>query len=109
MLGITPFTQALRALLNGGNHRDNLEEGHTRAAEQKLKAPEDTSQIGFCGRLKHLTWAWFTLTMSTGGLALLLSATPHRFPGLTIIGKIFYILDLVFFVSLVAGITARFI
>ena len=109
MLGITPSTQALRALLNGGNNRDNWKEGHTHAAERKLKAPEDTSQISFCGRLKHLTWAWFTLTMSTGGLALLLSATPHRFPGLTIIGKILYILNLVFFVSLVAGITARFI
>ncbi len=53
--------------------------------------------------------AWFTLTMSTGGLALLLSATPHRVPGLTIIGKMFFILDLFFYVSLVAGISALFV
>lgn len=41
-------------------------------------------------------------------MALLLSATPHRFPGLNIIGKIFYIFDLVVFLAVVAGICTRF-
>ncbi|KXT14424.1 hypothetical protein AC579_8350 [Pseudocercospora musae] len=61
------------------------------------------------GRLKHFTWAWFTLPMSTGGIALLLKSTPHRFAGLDTIGKIVYIFDLVVFISLCAAMSARFI
>lgn len=47
--------------------------------------------------------------MSTGGIALLLSQTPHRFPGLTTIGKIVYVYDLAIFLLLTACITTRFI
>lgn len=47
--------------------------------------------------------------MSTGGFALLLDVTPNRFPGLTTIGKVVYIFDLVLFVLLCAAITTRFI
>ncbi|KAI9731823.1 MAG: hypothetical protein M1818_007688 [Claussenomyces sp. TS43310] len=68
----------------------------------------DGWHVGFKERMHHFTWTWFTLTMSTGGLALLLSATPHRFNGLNTIGTVFFILNLVFFVILVAGISARF-
>jgi hypothetical protein len=32
-------------------------------------------------RLKHFTWAWFLTTMSTGGLAIAVAETPHRFRG----------------------------
>ena len=47
--------------------------------------------------------------MSTGGLALLLYNSPRNFTGLITIGKVIYLLDLVFFVSLTATIVARFI
>ena len=62
-------------------------------------------------RLKHFTWAWFTLPMSTGGLALLLSPStqPHVFPGLNTIGKTVYIFDLALFALLTCAITYRFI
>lgn len=60
-------------------------------------------------RLKHFTWAWFTLTMSTGGIALLLAVTPHRFPHLLMIGTVVYIIDLVFFVFLCAGMIIRLV
>lgn len=59
-------------------------------------------------RLKHFTWAWFALPMSTGSIALLLHTTPHQFTGLITIGKIVYILDIVIFVLLCAGISIRF-
>lgn len=88
---------------------DDWEEGHTHAADQKHKAAEDTSKITFKERLKHVTWAWFTLTMSTGGLALLLHSTPHQFRGLDVIGKIVFIGNLCLFTVLLAGITTRFI
>lgn len=47
--------------------------------------------------------------MSTGGIALLLNATPNRFPGLDTIGKIVFIFDLFIFLGVCAGITTRFI
>lgn len=94
---------------NADNREDDLEEGHTRAEQQGQKAFKDKDKVTFCDRLKNLTWAWFTLTLSTGGIALVLDCTPHRFPGLDIIGRVFYILDLFFFISIVAGITARFV
>lgn len=38
-------------------------------------------QVGLRERLKHFTWAWFTATMSTGGLAIAVAVTPHKFNG----------------------------
>ncbi|EMC97870.1 hypothetical protein BAUCODRAFT_146479 [Baudoinia panamericana UAMH 10762] len=76
--------------------------------EEKAHQLPSPQNVSLRERFKHFTWAWFTLPMSTGGIALLLASTPHRFTGLTTIGKIFYIFDLVIFVCLVAGIIARF-
>ena len=59
-------------------------------------------------RLRHFTWAWFTLPMSTGGIAVLLSATPHRFRGLDTIGLIIFIFNLLLFSALFATMIARF-
>jgi hypothetical protein len=39
------------------------------------------SRIGIKQRLKHFTFAWFLSTMSTGGLAVALAETPHKFRG----------------------------
>ncbi|KAI0811459.1 voltage-dependent anion channel [Xylaria sp. FL0064] len=62
-------------------------------------------------RLKHFTWANFTLPMATGGLALLLAEATQGFTfrGLQTIGKVVYILDLVIFTLVVAAITYRFV
>ncbi|KAK7413853.1 hypothetical protein QQX98_007270 [Neonectria punicea] len=88
--------------------KDNWEEGHTRAADDRLKSAEALSQVIFYERLRHFTWAWFTLIMSTGGIALLLHGTPHRFRGLDVIGKIFFLLTVVLFLLLLAGMSFRF-
>lgn len=47
--------------------------------------------------------------MSTGGIALVLAQTPHRFKGLNILGEIVFIFDIVLFLGICAGIMARFI
>ncbi len=60
-------------------------------------------------RLRHFTWAWFTLPMSTGGIAVLLSKTPHRFQGLDTISLIVFIFDLLLFSGLCATMIARFV
>lgn len=54
------------------------------------------------------TERWFTLTMSTGGIALLLAVTPHRFHGLATIGTFVFILDVVLFLLLTSLILIRF-
>jgi len=49
----------------------------------------------------------FATTMSTGALAVVLSNTPNKFPGLTIIGEIFFILQLLLFVIFTVFMTLR--
>lgn len=41
----------------------------------------DIRKVGLRERVKHFTWAWFLSTMSTGGLAIALAETPHKFHG----------------------------
>ncbi|KAF4333879.1 Malic acid transport [Fusarium beomiforme] len=59
-------------------------------------------------RVVRVTWSWFPCTMSTGGLANLIGEQPYTFTGLKTIGKIFYILNLILFVTFTALIIARF-
>ncbi|GAB0132379.1 hypothetical protein EsDP_00000818 [Epichloe bromicola] len=66
-------------------------------------------KLGFKQRLHHFTWAWYTLPMSTGGLALLIFAQPHQFPGLKTIGLVVYIINILIFVTITSLMAARFI
>ena len=59
--------------------------------------------------LDRFTWANFTCTQSTGGVAILLSETPHQFAGLQTIGVVMFILNLVLFVAFTTAITCRFL
>lgn len=59
--------------------------------------------------LDRFTWANFTCTQSTGGVAVLLSETPHRFRGLQIAAVVVFILNLVLFVGFTAAMIARFV
>lgn len=96
--------------------------------KEKLNPTGTTGTVTLRERLHHFTWAyvsrinilhgenthltllsWFTLTMSTGGIALLLAVTPHTFPGLKTIGKIVFVFDLTLFLLLSTLILARFI
>ncbi|KAF2705403.1 hypothetical protein K504DRAFT_440588 [Pleomassaria siparia CBS 279.74] len=65
-------------------------------------------KIPFGQRIKHFTWAWYTLTMSTGGLATLISIQPHAFRGLISIGAFFYVLNLIMFSTLCIMMILRF-
>lgn len=64
--------------------------------------------LPFGQRIRHFTWAWYTLTMSTGGVATLISIQPHTFPGLITVGAVFYVLNLIFFALLCAMMLLRF-
>lgn len=65
-------------------------------------------KLPFGQRLHHFTWAWYTLTMSTGGVSTLLSIQPHAFPGLISIGAIFYVINLIFFTGVCSLMVLRF-
>jgi C4-dicarboxylate transporter/malic acid transport protein len=82
--------------------------GHTHVTAAPRDFFNKSRITTFLDRLQHMTWAWFCTTMSTGGLALLLHSTPHRFHGLQTIGKVVYIFNLVLFVFISAGIGHRF-
>ncbi|KAI9934471.1 hypothetical protein ASPWEDRAFT_116863 [Aspergillus wentii DTO 134E9] len=65
-------------------------------------------RMGMCDRLRHFTWAWYTLTMSTGGLALLIASQPNTFKGLKEIGFAVYIINLLFFALVCSMMAMRF-
>ncbi|KUM56382.1 hypothetical protein ACN42_g10836 [Penicillium freii] len=60
-------------------------------------------------RLCLIKWGWYTISMATGGLAVLLSRTPHQFTGLEVIGKIIYIFNLALFLAITTCMAVRFI
>lgn len=60
-------------------------------------------------RIRHFTWAWYTLPMSAGGLSMLLFAQPNQFPGLKSIGLAVYIIDILIFTAVTAAMVARFV
>jgi tellurite resistance protein TehA-like permease len=84
-------------------------ETETSKESEANKSHDATARAGVRERLKQFTWAWFSMTMSTGALAAVLYNTPNRFSGLLTIGKIFLIIDIVFFCLFVSAITARFV
>lgn len=93
------------------NHDDD--HGHKKGGwdyHTKIPHRKDPAQpyLPFSERLRHFTWAWYTTTMATGGIATLISIQPHAFPGLITIGAIFYILNLIFFFSISMTMILRF-
>ncbi|KAF4950001.1 hypothetical protein FSARC_13320 [Fusarium sarcochroum] len=91
--------------LNG--HPVDLEAGAS--TRNKAFPKNEPRPLRLKDRVVRVTWGWFPCTMATGGLANLLGEQPFTFTGLQTIGKIFYILNLVLFVSFTALIITRFI
>ncbi|KAI4169561.1 MAG: hypothetical protein LQ346_008956 [Caloplaca aetnensis] len=65
------------------------------------------SDYGFHS-FRDFTWHQFTGTMSTGSLAVVLYQTPYKFAGVVTLGKVIFIIDLVFFALLCICISLRF-
>ncbi|GAQ43507.1 hypothetical protein AtubIFM55763_010841 [Aspergillus tubingensis] len=82
------------------NHEADLGVNHTF---------EKPGRVGLRERLRHFTWAWYTLTMSCGGLALLIVNQPHDFKGLKDIARVVYCLNIAFFVIVTTLMAIRFI
>lgn len=71
--------------------------------------PQYRQKLGYKERIKHFTWAWYTLTMSTGGLALLISVQPFTSHLLEDIGFILYISNIILFLGVTGTMASRFI
>ncbi|KAK4097600.1 hypothetical protein N658DRAFT_518484 [Parathielavia hyrcaniae] len=104
----------LQVLQSGrGRHGEQLNKNHEGRCVQVKSASDEPPlprpRLGIRERLAHFTWAWYTLTMSTGGLSLLIRAQPHQFPGLRHIGLAVYVVNLVLFVIVTAALTTRFV
>ncbi|OTA65381.1 hypothetical protein K449DRAFT_463492 [Hypoxylon sp. EC38] len=65
-------------------------------------------KVGFRDRIAHFTWANFTCTQSTGGIAILLSTTPHQFHGLQTAAVVVFIMNIILFLILCAMMLTRF-
>lgn len=77
-------------------------------ASRTAARPPDQNTKG--GRLlDRFSWANFTCTQSTGGVAMLLAETPHRFRGLQTAGVVVFILNLVLFGLFTTAMICRFI
>lgn len=70
-------------------------------------APEPTS-LTIKERLEHFTFAWYASTMSTGGVAFVLSVIPNRFDGLTGLGTTMFVFNLFLFTAITAAMCLRF-
>lgn len=73
------------------------------------KQPQKQMKLSYRERLRHFTWAWYTLTMSTGGLAVLIAAQPNKFEGIYEIGLAVYIINLFMFALVSSVMATRFI
>ncbi|KAF7165030.1 hypothetical protein CNMCM5623_009382 [Aspergillus felis] len=67
------------------------------------------TKVSLSDRICQVTWGWYSMSMATGGIAVLLSSTPHQFRGLTTIGKVVYIFNLVLFLGISACLIIRFL
>ncbi|KAL2866828.1 putative C4-dicarboxylate transporter/malic acid transport protein [Aspergillus lucknowensis] len=67
-----------------------------------------TGKLNWKKRIRHFTWAFFTLTMATGGIANVIYHIPYRFRGLDTIGIIFFLLNIAFYFAIWALLLTRF-
>lgn len=72
------------------------------------KQPQKPIKLSYSQRLRHFTWAWYTLTMSTGGLAVLIASQPNKFHGIYEIGLTVYVINLVMFALVCSLMATRF-
>ncbi|KKK15106.1 hypothetical protein P175DRAFT_0481301 [Aspergillus ochraceoroseus IBT 24754] len=66
------------------------------------------SRLSWKKRIRHFTWAFFTLTMATGGIANALYYIPYRFRGLDTIGIVFFLMNIVFYITIWGLLLTRF-
>jgi C4-dicarboxylate transporter/malic acid transport protein len=80
-----------------------------RAFQPDNAEPNQESAAKEVRLLDRFSWANFTCTQSTGGVAILLSETPHKFRGLQTVGVVVFMLNLVLFLLFTTAMICRFV
>ncbi|OGE48796.1 hypothetical protein PENARI_c026G04881 [Penicillium arizonense] len=66
------------------------------------------SRLGWKKRIRHVTWAYFTLTMATGGLANVFYQVPFQFKGLYTIGVVVFLINIALYLLIWGLLLLRF-
>ena len=123
----TSALQALHISSYRKSEGDGVQGGDDLALPQSA-AEASATALGWKKRIRHITWAFFTLTMATGGIANVLyfgkyaialrcilvnvlitsNLVPYRFRGLDTIGIVFFLFNLVLYVLIWCLLIARF-
>lgn len=93
------------------NNDLGLEKDQDASEAKPLIDPYDPSRpkLSLRERLHHFTWAWYTLSMSTGGLSMLMQAQAYPFPYLRTIGLVIYLINVVMFFTITLLMLLRFV
>lgn len=105
--GSVSFPAQLRAVENGF---DNIRRGDVQVSDEDAEEKSTKHKhLPWSERLRHTTWAYFTMTMATGGLANAIHSVPFQARWLHGIGLAFFLLNLVLYVTIWAMILTRFL
>jgi hypothetical protein len=118
-----------RGAENGETHTYGNYPGIDHGIPPKVE-DEDCDKLSWKQRIRHLTWAYFTLTMATGGIANVLYNSkrasflsivsnslnntystvpnPYRFNGLETIGTVVFLINIFLYLSIWALLIMRF-
>ncbi|QDS71898.1 hypothetical protein FKW77_000234 [Venturia effusa] len=77
--------------------------------ESKTPSTQACHQLSLTDRISRFTWPWFACTMSTGSIAVVIAQQPFQFNGLRTIGKVFFVLDILLFITFTICISIRFV
>lgn len=73
--------------------------------KQKKYLPSSRVLVG----ILHFTPSWFSVSMGTGIMSILLHTSPHKFTGETIIGTVFYFINILLFITFLGLTLLRYI
>ncbi|KAJ5096229.1 hypothetical protein NUU61_005585 [Penicillium alfredii] len=104
---------ALQRTLSRATDQSSSKERNTSAmyessALSRRITDASASSLSWKKRIRHVTWAYFTLTMATGGLANVFYDVPYRFRGLDTIGIVVFLLNIVLYLMIWGLLIARF-
>ena len=124
------LSQGVLQTSSGPEHTSHSEKSHPSHEYNRYHLPEHLPRNLWWQRIKHVTWAYFTSTMATGGtqpltcfsrwvqlrlidgkgIANVIATvpTPYRFQGLETIGTIFFLLNIVFYIVIWIMVGLRF-
>lgn len=95
---------------NGSMHASGYNDVESKGSDTNEDEQHTTNRQSVGAWIEdHMTWAWFTATQSTGGIAALLSECPKQFHGLQTIGTIIFIFNIILWLIFVGLMLIRWI